>query len=65
MKDKENTSNKDEIRNQPNYVKLLGVDEAQKKLNEQKDFFNEKLKSIDFDKTIFAEISNYIFEREF
>ena len=59
------TSNKDEIRNQPNYVKLLGVDEAQKKLNEQKDFFNEKLKSIDFDKTIFAEISNYIFEREF
>ena len=59
------TSNKDEIRNQPNYVKLLGIDEAQKKLNEQKDFFNIKLKNLNFDKTIFAEISNYIFEREF
>tara|TARA_B100000579_G_scaffold320662_1_gene270264 strand:- start:419 stop:1324 length:906 start_codon:yes stop_codon:yes gene_type:complete len=59
------TSNKDEIRNQPNYVKLLGIDEAQKKLNEQKDFFNMKLKNLSFDKTIFAEISNYIFEREF
>ena len=30
------TKNKDELRNQPNYVNTLGIDEANKKLLEQK-----------------------------
>ena len=59
------TKNKDELRNQPNYVNTLGVDEANKKLLEQKERYYIKLKNLGFDNTILEEISEFIFDREF
>ena len=59
------TKNKDELRNQPNYVNTLGVEEANKKLQEQKERYYIKLKNLGFNNTILAEISEYIFDREF
>ena len=59
------TKNKDELRNQPNYVNTLGVDEANKKLQEQKERYYIKLKNLGFYNTILAEISELIFNREF
>ena len=59
------TKNKDEIRNQPNYVNILGVKEANKKLQEEKERYYIKLKNLGFNNTILAEISEYIFDREF
>ena len=59
------TKNKDELRNQPNFVNILGVDEANKKLQEQKERYYTKLKNLGFNNTILAEISEYIFDREF
>ena len=59
------TKNKDELRNQPNYVNTLGVDEANKKLQEQKERYYTKLINFGFNNTILAEISEYIFDREF
>ena len=59
------TKNKDELRNQPNYVNILGVDEANKKLLEQKERYYIKLKNLGFNNTILEEISEFIFDREF
>ena len=59
------TKNKDELRNQPNYVNTLGVEEANKKLQEHKVRYYNQLKNLGFNNTILAEISEYIFNREF
>jgi len=59
------TKNKDELRNQPNYVSLLGVDKTIKKLKENKKLTNKILEDLGFKNSILFEISNYIFNREF
>jgi geranylgeranyl diphosphate synthase type II len=59
------TKNKDEIRNQPNYVNILGVDNAKKKLEDYKNHINELLIDMKIEKSMLFEISNYIFKRHF
>ena len=59
------TKNKDKLRNQPNYVSLLGVDGTIKKLEEHKELVNTILKDIGFNNSMLFETSNYIFNREF
>ena len=59
------TKNKDELRNQPNYVNLLGVDETIKLLEENKVLMKKILKNIGFDNSMLTEVSNYIFDRKF
>jgi len=58
------TKNKDELRNQPNYVSLIGVDKTIRKLEEHKELTNKILKDLGFKNSILFEISNYIFDRE-
>ncbi len=59
------TKNKDELRNQPNYVKLSGVKGTIKKLIEYKASVNEILEDMSLKNSMLEEISNYIFDREF
>jgi geranylgeranyl pyrophosphate synthase len=59
------TKNKDELRNQPNYVNLLGVDETIKLLEENQVLMKKILKNIGFDNSMLSEVSNYIFDRKF
>ena len=59
------TKNKDELRNQPNYVNLLGIDETVKLLEENKILMNKILEDMGFKNTMLHDISNYIFDRKF
>ena len=59
------TKNKDELRNQPNYVNLLGIDETVKLLDENKELMNKILENMGFKNTMLHEVSNYIFDRKF
>ena len=59
------TKNKDELRNQPNYVNLLGVDETKSLLDENKRFMSKILEDMGFENSILSELSNYIFDRKF
>ena len=59
------TQNKDELRNQPNYVNILGVDNTKKKLENNKNCINELLIDMKIEKSMLFEISNYIFNRNF
>ena len=59
------TKNKDELRNQPNYVNLLGIDETVKLLDENKELMNKILENMGFKNTMLHEISHYIFDRKF
>jgi len=59
------TKNKDELRNQPNYVNLLGVDETSQLLEENKELMNKILEDMGFKNTMLHKVSNYIFDRKF
>ena len=59
------TENKDELRNQPNYVNLLGIDETTKLLEENKVLMNKILEDMGFKNSMLHEVSNYIFDRKF
>ena len=59
------TKNKDELRNQPNYVNLLGIDETVKLLEENKELMNKILEDMGFKNTVLHDISDYIFDRKF
>ncbi len=57
------TKNKDELRNQPNYVNILGIEKTKQKLNENKEQVESLLNEINLKNTMLHEISNYIFTR--
>ena len=59
------TKNKDEIRNQPNFVNILGINETNKILKKNKENIEKILSNNGFKDTYLSEISNYIFERKF
>tara|TARA_B100000035_G_scaffold128726_1_gene109409 strand:+ start:2710 stop:3627 length:918 start_codon:yes stop_codon:yes gene_type:complete len=59
------TKNKDELRNQPNFVNILGIDETLKILEKNKISINMILKNTGLKNTIFDNVTNYIFTREF
>ena len=59
------TKNKDELRNQPNFVNILGVDETLKILEKYKNNINMILKKIGLKNTIFDSVTDYIFTRDF
>ena len=57
------TKNKDELRNQPNYVNILGVEKTKQKLSKNKEQVESLLNEINLRNTMLYEISNYIFTR--
>tara|TARA_B100000989_G_scaffold10594_1_gene7175 strand:+ start:981 stop:1886 length:906 start_codon:yes stop_codon:yes gene_type:complete len=59
------TRNKDEIRNQPNFVNILGINETSKILKKNKENIEKILSNNGFKDTYLSEISNYIFDRKF
>ena len=59
------TKNKDEIRNQPNFVNTLGVEETKNILQENKKNMVMILESNNLENTLLSSISNYIFDRKF
>ena len=59
------TKNKDEIRNQPNFVNILGINETSKILKKNKENIEKILSNNGFKDTYLSEISNYIFDRKF
>ena len=59
------TQGKDELRNQPNYVNLLGVNKTEKKLKENKKYIDSLLIDLAVEKSMLYNISNYIFNRSF
>tara|TARA_B110000240_G_scaffold165187_1_gene185844 strand:+ start:402 stop:1304 length:903 start_codon:yes stop_codon:yes gene_type:complete len=59
------TQNKDELRNQPNYVNLLGLDSTVNKLENNKIHINKIMCDLKIEGSVLHEISNYIFNRDF
>ena len=59
------TKNKDEIRNQPNFVNILGVEETKNILKENKESMRKILINNNFKNSYLSDITNYIFERKF
>ena len=59
------TQNKDELRNQPNYVNLLGLDSTVNKLENNKIHINKIMSDLKIESSVLHEISNYIFNRDF
>jgi farnesyl diphosphate synthase len=59
------TQNKDELRNQPNYVNLLGLDSTVNKLENNKIHINKIIRDLKIEDSALHEISNYIFNRDF
>jgi geranylgeranyl pyrophosphate synthase len=59
------TQGKDEQRNQPNYINLLGLGKTEKKLEENKKCIDKLLKDLALEKSMLHNISNYIFNRSF
>ena len=59
------TKNKDELRNQPNFVNILGIDETLKILEKNKNNIDMIIKNTELKNTIFNNIVNYIFTRKF
>jgi geranylgeranyl pyrophosphate synthase len=59
------TQNKDELRNQPNYVNLLGLDSTVNKLENNKVHINKIMCDLKIEGSVLHEISNYIFNRDF
>ena len=59
------TQGKDEQRNQPNYINLLGLEKTEKKLEENKKCIDKLLKDLALEKSMLHNISNYIFNRSF
>jgi len=59
------TQNKDELRNQPNYVNLLGLDSTVNKLENNKIHINKIMRDLKVEDSVLHEISNYIFNRDF
>ena len=59
------TKNKDELRNQPNYVNILGVENTAELLKNNQREMREILEEIGFKNTILSEIVSYIFDRNF
>ena len=59
------TQGKDEQRNQPNYINLLGLEKTEKKLEENKKYIDKLLKDLAIEKSMLHNISNYIFNRSF
>jgi len=59
------TQNKDELRNQPNYVNLLGLDSTVNKLENNKIHINKIMCDLKIEGSMLHEISNYIFNRDF
>jgi geranylgeranyl pyrophosphate synthase len=59
------TQNKDELRNQPNYVNLLGLDSTVNKLENNKIHINKIMRDLKIEGSVLHEISNYIFNRDF
>jgi|TARA_B110000240_G_scaffold62226_1_gene70862 farnesyl diphosphate synthase len=59
------TQNKDEIRNQPNYVNLLGLDSTVDKLEKNKIYIDKIICDLSIENSSLHEISNYIFNRKF
>tara|TARA_S200000501_G_scaffold360356_1_gene387330 strand:+ start:986 stop:1894 length:909 start_codon:yes stop_codon:yes gene_type:complete len=59
------TKNKDEIRNQPNFVNILGVEETKNILKENKESMRKILINNNFKNSYLTDITNYIFERKF
>tara|TARA_B100000795_G_scaffold118178_1_gene87917 strand:- start:5536 stop:6438 length:903 start_codon:yes stop_codon:yes gene_type:complete len=59
------TQNKDEIRNQPNYVHLLGLDLTVNKLEKNKIYIDKIMCDLNIENSSLHEISNYIFNRKF
>ena len=59
------TKNKDEIRNQPNFVNILGVEETKNILKENKESMRNILINNNFKNSYLSDITNYIFERKF
>ena len=59
------TQNKDELRNQPNYVNLLGLDSTVNKLENNKIHINKIMRDLNVEDSVLHEISNYIFNRDF
>lgn len=59
------TQNKDELRNQPNYVNLLGLDSTVNKLENNKIHINKIMSDLKIEGSFLHEISNYIFNRDF
>ena len=59
------TKNKDEIRNQPNFVNILGVEETKNILKENKENMRKILINNNFKNSYLTDITNYIFERKF
>lgn len=59
------TKNKDELRNQPNYVNILGVEKTKQELNKNKEQVESLLNEINVKNTMLYEISNYIFTRNY
>ena len=59
------TQNKDELRNQPNYVNLLGLDSTVDKLENNKIHINKIMRDLKIEGSVLHEISNYIFNRDF
>jgi len=57
------TKNQDELRNQPNYVNILGVEKTKQKLSKNKEQVESLLNEINLRNTMLYEISNYIFTR--
>jgi len=59
------TKNKDELRNQPNFVNILGIDETLKILEKNKNNIDMIIKNTELKNTIFNNVVNYIFTRKF